>query len=187
VLSRLKGTIVVLSALILLPAAARAQVPALSTGSIIIGGQASITVEDVSGEDDKATSISVLPSLQYFVRPALAIGGELRFVRASFADFSLTSFGIGPTVSYYFVQDGNAHPFLRGSLRYDRSSTDTGTTEVDSDQLGLRASVGLLLLLSESVGVDAVIFFDRTSLGGDGADFDRNALGLAAGISAFLF
>jgi hypothetical protein len=188
VLSRLKGSLIVLSALTVLPAAVDAQVPALNTGSILISGQASFVVQDVEGSDDNATTLAILPSLQFFVMPGLAIGGELRFLHSSFDDRSSTSYGIGPAVSYYFVRDGNAHPFLRGSVRYEHSSTDISPGgDVESDQLGLRASAGLLFLLSDAVGVDAALFYDRSSRDAGNGDLDINAFGLAVGISAFLF
>lgn len=167
------------------PAAAHAQPPALSQGSWLVSGQASFNVQDISGDDEKTTSFQFLPALQYFVRPGLAVGGELLLTRTSRDDLTVTSYGVGPALSYYFVQDGDVHPFVRGSARFSRMKSELGANESETSLIGLRAAGGALLLLSESVGLDIGLFFDRVQFGDD-LDVDVTTFGLAVGIAAFV-
>lgn len=164
----------------LVPATAYAQPAALSGGSVLVGGQASLSVESSSGDDDDTTWLMLLPSVQYFVSNGLALGGELQLTHASGGGFSSTSYGAGPAVSHYFVQDGDVHPFLRASLRAVRF---TGGDD-DSNAFGVGGAAGVLFLMTESVGIDAALYYDRTEYEGDS---NISSLGLALGVSAFVF
>lgn len=166
----------------LAPATASAQPAALSGGSVLLGGQASFDVESAGDDGDNITRLVLLPAVHYFIRPGLAFGGELRLTRVSQGDLSGTSIGAGPALSYYFVQDGAVHPFVRASVQAVRSSSD----DFDQNVFGMRAAGGLLFLLTESVGLDAALYYNRLQYGGD-ADGNTTNVGLALGVSAFVF
>lgn len=171
-----------LFAAVVVPAAALAQPAALSGGSVLIGGEASFDVQSNSNADEDLTSFVLLPAVHYFVLPGLAIGGQMQLRRLSQGDASATTFGAGPAVSYYFVQDGVVQPYVRGSVQALRSSSDN----FDSNAFEMRAAGGLLFLLTESVGLDGVLYYSRAEFGGD-ADGNATNVGLAIGVSAFVF
>jgi hypothetical protein len=165
---------------------AAAQTPALARGSILLDGSAGFTVTDAGG-DDNFTTFSLAPSALFFLSDGLALGGSVNLTISSVGDNTSTSYGIGPALSYYFVQDGSMHPFVEGSVRYARSSTEVAGQDLDFDEFGFRLGAGLLFLLSDAVGVDAGLFFDRTE--GDNGLLEQTltTFGLAIGVSAFVF
>lgn len=185
-LSRTRPIAAALFVAALVPAAAFAQPAALSGGSVLLGGQASFSVDSDSETDENATSLTLLPSVQYFVSPGLALGGTLRLTHTSEDDFSSTSYGAGPAISYYFVQDGGVHPFVRASVQALRFSSGVDTNESDTNIFGFGGAAGILFLLTDGVGIDAAFYYDRLEYGGD-SDFNTSSLGLALGVSAFAF
>lgn len=171
----------VLFTAVLLPAAGAAQPAALSGGSVLLSGQASFDVERTSDSDESVTTFLLLPSVQYFVSPGLAVGGALQLAHFSFGGDSSTSYGIGPAISYYFVQGRDLHPFVRLSGQIARSTSD----EASDTDVGVRGAAGVLFLLTESVGVDTALYYDRVEYGGD--DYHVTNVGVAVGVSAFVF
>lgn len=161
-----------------------AQQPALEKGSALISGQASFTVQD-AGDEDNITTIALSPYVQYFLSTGLAIGGELDFSRTSQGDRTFTTYGIGPAISYYFVRPSDVQPFVRGSVRLAHAKSEVGSIEDSSDLVGFRGAAGLLFLLSDAVGLDLNVFYDRLQHRDD-IDVDVDTFGLAIGVSAFL-
>lgn len=49
-------------------------------------------------DDDRLTTIAIVPSLFYFISPGLGVGGDLSFNRLYQRDFSAHVLGIGPKV-----------------------------------------------------------------------------------------
>jgi outer membrane protein len=178
-----------------IPSAAHAQAPALNTGSLRIAGSASLSVEDADSggpndDGDNTTTFLLSPTVQYFVRPGLALGGTFQIRRASDGDITGTSYGIGPAATYYFVRGDDLHPFVTGSVRYGRSRVEgLAGADIESDELGFRAAAGILFLLSESVGIDAGLYFDRVrnESGPLATETNVTSFGLAVGVSAFVF
>lgn len=162
-----------------------AQQPALERGSALVSGQASVNVQD-TGDEDKITTIALSPYVQYFFAPGLAIGGELQFSRTSQGDRTFTTYGIGPAVSYYFVQESAAQPFIRGSIRLARAKSEGSLFDDSSNLFGFRGAAGVLVLLSDAVGLDLGLYYDHLQYGDD-SDTDLDTFGLAVGVSAFLF
>lgn len=180
------SSILALAVLATFPAASRAQTAALDRGSVLISGQASFVVRDEGDLDENTTSFIFLPSLQYFVAPGLAVGGELELTHSSRGDFSTTSYGIGPAMSYYFVRESDVQPFIRGSFRIARSKSKGELSDRTSKLFGFRGAGGFLVLLSQAVGVDISVYYDRLQYR-DAIDVDLNTFGIAIGIAAFVF
>jgi hypothetical protein len=173
--------------LALIPRSARAQVPALSQGSLIVGGSAGLDVTD-TGEGDNVTSIAITPHVERFVRDGLAVGGDVLLGRSSQGDASLTTVGVGPVVAYYFGDEDTTHPFVRGGVRWLHASSDFGGGSSSQSTTGLHASAGLLLLLSDAVGVETALYWEHNRYKPDGGStFNTDRYGLKAGVSAFVF
>jgi hypothetical protein len=182
------GLLTVLSLAILLPAPASAQVPALSRGSLIIGGTASLTVDDDDKREDSITTVRVAPSLAYFAAPGLAVGGDVEIVHGSSGDVSSTSLGVGPAITYYFGREGDAHPFVRAGARYVRTDASFGTEDFTATQTAVHGGVGALFLLSDAVGVDVSLYYEHMRTKQEAAAaFGHDTYGLAVGVSVFLF
>ena len=168
------------------PLAAGAQAPALEKGSYALGGSAGFNIES-SGSGDNALTIAAIPRVEYFLVDGLALGGHVGVSRFARGDDSSTSFHLGPIVSYYFVQDGRAHPFVRALASYVHSNFSFSVGDGSSDSLALTGAVGLLYMLSDAVGVDAQLFVRRRSLESSfGAEAEATQGGMEIGFSAFV-
>ena len=172
-------------ALFLLPGHAAAQAPALEAGGWLLGGTVSLTSNGFDGSDDRQTVLILAPRSQYFVRPGLALGGEAQIRRLSSDGGSTTSYAVGPAATYHFVQDGTAHPFIAGSLRFGgySSRSDLGGDR-DVTYVGWEVGAGILFLLTEAVGIDTRLSYLREDRG-ELSDWD--SYGLSIGVAAFLF
>jgi hypothetical protein len=168
------------------PATLVAQQPAVDKGSYLIGGQASFSVQSRSEFDEDVTELTLMPYVQVFVSRGLAIGGELELARSSYDDLTLTRFGIGPAISYYFVKSSPVQPFVRGSIRLARATSKSNSVDSDQNLFGYRLAGGMLVLLSDAVGLDVSLYYDRLQIR-NSTDFDLATFGLALGVSAFLF
>jgi hypothetical protein len=162
------------------------QQPALDPGSYLVGGEASFSSQSRSEFDEDAIELTLMPYVQYFVSRGLAIGGELELARSSYGDLTITQFGIGPAISYYFVKSSPVQPFARGSIRLARAMSKTDSADSDQNLFGYRFAGGILVLLSDAVGLDMSLYYDRVQYRNH-TDIDHTTFGLAVGISAFLF
>ena len=170
-----------------LPAAASGQAAALEKGSFVLGGSAGFNIED-NGVGDNAFTISAIPRVEYFLADGFAVGGHLGASRYSQGESSSTSVHAGPTVSYYFLQDGRVHPFVQALASYTRSTFSSPVSDGSRASMGLTGAVGLLYMLSDAVGVDTRLFVRRDShenFTGDTIETTRG--GLLIGFSAFVF
>jgi hypothetical protein len=168
-----------------LPALATAQVPALDQGSLMVGGSAFVGSQS-HGDDERTTTISLAPALQFFVIPGLAVGGDLRYTRSSRDEFTSSSYVIGPAATYYFVRDGAAiQPFVTASVGFGSSSIE-GFQDSESSVTAYQGGAGVLFLLNEAVGLDVQAFYLSESLEAGGAEQDEDRFGLSIGFSTFL-
>ncbi|HEX7118849.1 MAG TPA: outer membrane beta-barrel protein [Longimicrobiales bacterium] len=180
-----------------LPATAPAQTHALDRGSFRVGGTASFTSAggEVDGDPvDRETQLTLAPSVQYFLLPGLAVGGNLSLSRRGFGDDdAVTSYGIGPAVTYYFGADDAADqdwfPYIDAGIRYvDVQVDDAILGSEEPSVMGYNAAAGILFLLSPAVGMTGELFYDRSDLENNiGTDTRADTFGLAFGISAFVF
>ncbi|MEX2282012.1 MAG: hypothetical protein WEE89_05975 [Gemmatimonadota bacterium] len=95
---------------------ASAQTHATDRGSIIVAGDASLTSTKAENDDDRTTTLRLAPNLQYFIRPGLAIGGEVLLSRTSRGDASISQYGVGPRLSYYFGQGATTTDNANGEI-----------------------------------------------------------------------
>ena len=110
------------------------------------------------------------------------MGGDVLYSYASNDGSTVTQYGIGPAVTYFFGREERSYyPFVSGSVgvtRFNRGGLDEGRT-----QTRYRGSGGILVMLNQRVGVTGELFYQRT----DNEQLQTDAFGLAFGISAFLF
>jgi hypothetical protein len=155
---------------------------AIDKGSTIIGGSLSCTS---TGSEykllDRVQTITITPGLLFFIFPHLAIGGEVQFISTVYPDYSLTSYGSGPAIRYYFGKtDSKEFPFLSFShLR----STENGW-EYSIRRRQFLFSVGSAIMIARNVAIEPKAFFSITKVK---KQKDSNTYGLELGISTFIF
>jgi hypothetical protein len=181
-------------AFVIAPGLAHAQGYAVDKGSVNVGGTASFTSSKATTADvaqPRLTTLGLAPHLLFFLAPGIAVGGEASLGRTSSDGNSTTQYGLGPAIEYYFGhEERNWYPFVGASVRFSHVS---GDGQLGSDFRDLRASAGLLFLLSPSVGVNSELYLSRTHTTFESPatleelDSNTTAFGLAIGISAFVF
>jgi hypothetical protein len=177
----------VLAIAVLAPATAHGQSHAVDRGSILAAGNASFTStgSNLPGGDGRVTALVLQPRLQYFVQPGLAVGGEVTLTRFSRGSNSTTSYGVGPSASYYFGADQARpfHPYVGAGVQYARF--DTGS--FSSSTVGGRAAAGIAFMLSSAVALDGSVFYATTRRHGEEPNFGTDVVGVAVGVAAFVF
>ena len=171
--------VLTLASSLFLTSALPAQEHATDRGSYILGGSAGLSSQKNVGAE-RSTHMYFAPSVQYFVQPGLAIGGTLNLAHFRFDNQSITSYGAGPLLSYYFgAGEQSLRPYLSGRTIYSYARADV------YGFLTYGGNVGVLYLLTRSVGLDASLFYNAVSYRGSSNRTD--AFGLAVGFSAFAF
>lgn len=181
--------LVILAAVVCTIGRAEAQEHATDRGSFILGGATGLSSNRYTNESQgerqefRSTFLYFSPRIQYLVRPGLAVGGSIDLNHSRYDDVSVTAYGLGPAVSYFFgAPDRVFLPYLsaQGSFAWVRGQ--------DQEQVGYGGAAGVLYLLTRSVGVDGSFFYRIHRSTGD-AEFrtSNHTLGLAVGFSAFAF
>ena len=173
-----------------LPGVLHAQSSALDQGRFLVDGQASLTSEGSKGSDGRSTSISLSPSVLYFVHPGVALGGSVQLGRSSGHGSTSSTYSLGPRAVVYFgEEDASVRPFVRADIGIGRmKNSSEGPSGSYTQRLNLTrvgAAAGLLDLLTTSVGIHGELFYRRDSYGG-GVDTWGDQFGVAFGFSIFL-
>jgi len=185
--------LVVAASIVSSPAAAQGS--PVGKGSWIIGGSAGVSSQKTDGADGSTTVISVAPSALYFVSPGVAIGGALSLGYFNNPQGSGTSFGIGPSIRYYFGdRTGKTLPFVSATIAPTWQSTDpknSTAANTSSRNLEIEGTIGLTHLLVPHVGITGEAYYDHRSFESDRGDLhvtqDSYAFGVRFGITAFVF
>ena len=177
--------------------------PQIDRGSFLLAGGASFShtrteVERIQGSGgpttQRFTSLSVSPSLLFFVAPRFAIGGQLGLGYGDSESGSSTTLGIGPAARLYFAGTGaRALPYIGLSVLAERVSFDDDDSDASSDasQWGPEGVAGINWMLSRQVGITGEAFLGRRAASfeqseGAGIDQTTTSFGLRFGLAAFL-
>ena len=186
-MTRLRGVLMA-SVTLLAAQSVAAQSSATDRGSFLVAGSASFSSNRTAGDDDRLTVLNVNPTIQYFVAPGVAVGASLGLGRASADNVTSTTIGIGPILTLYFNQvSPTVLPFISAEFNVSQTLIETQITDNDVTNTGIQGAAGLLLLLSNSVGINAQLFYRHLNVSAGDSDLDGNSYGLAFGISAFVF
>lgn len=135
----------------------------------------------------------IQPIAQYFIMPGLGIGGTIAYDSYSLGDASVTGFGIGPMISYYFVMgEKKIFPFLSGAFTYSTLTDDDGTNKVKYTMTTIEFMGGAFFKLADHYGIKGGLFFDMDSGKFDlPAPYDESKsgskFGVAIGFSGFVY
>jgi len=143
---------------------------AVNQGAWMVGGSAGFQSQKYKDADESTTYINLSPNLGYFIADDLAIGLALNLSSISSDGESVTDFGLGPFVRFYFADAIFAQAGVNLGL---------GDSEFTEFQVG----VGYSWFVDNSVAIEPMLFYNSHSVDGD--TFDYSVFGLSIGIQAF--
>lgn len=144
-------------------------------GNWIISGNSSLQVmsSKVEGASSGSTTVTLSPSVGYFITDGLAVGAGLNLITSE----GSTIFTVLPTASYYFQTMSQIQPYLQLGVGY-------GSLKVGSNSTGglaLGAGGGIVYLINQNVGLNAGLQYIRGDYGGN----VTNTFGGVLGFSLF--
>ena len=143
-------------------------------GNWIVSGNSSFQVLSSTPEGgDASTTVTLSPSIGYFVANNLAIGASVSLQSTE----GTTIYSILPTASYYFETQSQIRPFVELGIGYASISAD----DENFGGLAVGAGAGIMYLFNQNVGLNVGLQYLRN-------DFDLgviNTFGGAMGFSIF--
>lgn len=164
-----------------------------------------------NADEDRVSSFTATPSFSFFVSPGLAIGGKGLYSYSGQGKNSETTFGIGPHIIYFFnagekpekisgttyFYTGAAFMYLHNVIEeefelYDYMgfpTNDTDTDEYSTSGFAVSFGLGIIHMMSNSVGLDFELGYEIDSITPESADesISGNKINLLVGIIAFLY
>ena len=163
-----------LGSLVSSPANAQQSSP-IGKGSWIISGSAGLSSNHDETTDQTQTSVRLSPTGLLFVRPRLAIGGAATLGYSSAPNTSFSTFGIGPSVRYYFGDmAGQLFPFVSASVIpiWQKTNVKTvtngvpglpGLSDATNRIVSIDGSVGVTRLVATHVGLTGEAYYGHLS------------------------
>lgn len=161
---------------------------ATDKGAMLISGTASFSSQGgdlyEGFDDERLTTISIVPSVFYFVSPGLGLGADLSYNRVSQGDFSATIWGVGPKVSFLFDSGTNAIPFIAGGVNY----LSIGANDESEGGIRLKFGAGFLIRKGHmAVSIEADYVYDRFKPEGFSEFITGNTILIGVGFARFLY
>ncbi|UOE42053.1 porin family protein [Chryseobacterium suipulveris] len=176
-------------------------------GSWVIGGSTTLGFNSVStkysgggqsADGPTVSTITVTPSVGYFVIDKLAVGVDLGVTsitsKQGNTKDTVSSFTVMPTGTYYFRNAGNIIPYVGAGVGYG-SVTQSGTynnQSVSDSESGFawKAKGGLVYLINQTVGIDLGVgynqFTSKKNYSGVDVTTQVGTIGANLGFSLFL-
>ena len=189
-------SVLVWTALSLIPVEANAQNSPIDRGSWIVSGSASFDRQQVDGRD--SWSIYVSPSVARFVARGLAIGG-VGGVGYSHIDGlgSSTTLLAGPTISYYAgTPGGRLYPHAGAAYSYRwqkyRQPQPAGPDRTQRDHASvIEAFAGTLYMVARNVGLHGQVYYEyrwyESTIPGFSSSSEASRFGVRSGLSVFIY
>ncbi len=101
---------------------------ALDKGATILSGTGSFISQGgdlfQDSKGNNSNIFTLVPTINYFIVPNVAIGAGLAYTNYSQGDFNSSSIEIGHSISYFVGdQDSNNYPYFFGAIHYSNSSS----------------------------------------------------------------
>ena len=183
---------------VLVTGSAAAQSFAIDRGAWTLGGTASISTMRVGNPSVRFTLISLHPQVGLFVRRGVLVGVTLPFQATSVRGNRSTSYGVGPSVRYFFARSPRRfYPYVSAAATFDwvrrtqaPDSVSAGATENAHDQT-YDAAAGIAAMLSSDVAVAGEAYYEEhrsgTKVAGLGQyTLKTTSLGVRFGLNVFL-
>ena len=146
-------------------------------GIIWIGGNASFA--SVSSTGATASSITLSPTLNYFIAKSIFIGGAVNWSRVSENGNGGSSFGVGPHLGLAFGTEASSSiPYVAAGLKYLSNRTDqSGLPVLNRSGSDFFVAGGFNMIVRESLGIIIEASYHIKSFKG-GASFNSFVLGI---------
>jgi len=180
--------------------AVTAQSFAVDHGAWLVGGSAAYSSSRMDSDTTRVTYIYISPELGYFVSRGLLVGAIIPFSHSSATGYRITTYGVGPRVSYFFSSGPRRfYPFLTATamLQWTRETwvsqldptgievRDTGRTQSYEVSAGVAAMLtGDVALTGE--GYLGSYHYSTQQAGSEASTSAGNAFGVRFGLSVFL-
>jgi hypothetical protein len=162
-------------------------------GAMWIGGTAGFTSRggDLYGQgDERATSFSLDPIVNYFVAPNLFIGPVLSLARSSAGDNSDTDLGIGVRIGYAFGSKGSKSiPYLSSAFKFTSSNYKSGSDESKSSGTSIVLGGGVCFLVAKHAGINVEAGYHIDSYKPKDADksISGNIISVGVGVTGIIY
>lgn len=175
-------------------------------GSWVAGGSTTLGFNNVttkskvggnSYDGPKVSTLTLTPSVGYFVANNIAVGLDLGFVSITQKEdgdkLTQNTFQVMPTGTYYFKSDSKVLPYLGAGVGYASTTykySYGGQSEKETlDGFTWKAKGGIVYLVTPSIGLDLGLAFSQmynkeTVLGADVKN-TASTFGVNAGFSFF--
>jgi hypothetical protein len=179
-------TLTIIMAILLMCATALGADSPVSKGSWKVGGSAGFSSTGGDFYDSRVSVFSLTPSAGTFITDGLLIGGNFSLISASGGSETLTAWGVGPTMAYYF-KGGNATKDAKGSLYpfVGASFMITGASGGGESATGTGFSFagGIEYMITRSVAFDVAASYSISTM----ESMSTNVFGISAGFSFFIW
>lgn len=161
----------------------------LVSGVLSFSSQGGDLYENFDG--DGITTVSIVPSVFYFVTPSIGIGGDLSLTRQSQGDFSNTVWGAGPKAGYFFNSGSSTIPYVAVGWNYLSIGASNGD-ESESEGGTRWKFAGGVLLRRDHLGIVMELGYSRDSFSVEGFDGDNESfagsiISLGIGFAGLLY
>lgn len=140
-----------------------------------------------------STYIGISPSALYFIKSRIAVGGSLTFSTTSYKDNgSITSWGIGPSVAYFFKNKNNQDvvgsflPFVELSVLFKTNSSTNGY-ESSASGFNIPISGGFAYMVSQTASFFIKGYFSFDNMKSKNAEkgLSGTVFGITVGLKFF--
>jgi hypothetical protein len=180
----MKRIVPVLGLLLLMAGNAEGQSSPVDKGSLMFSGSASFTSRGEENDDDRVFTINLNSGAGAFLLPGLMLGGNLQFWSASWRGNTLSTWGIGPKIAYFFGTDKQwfepsaVYPMVGGAFTLTGASNGEG---ISGSVLNLEG--GIVAMATRSVGLTLTAFYQFETM----ESVSANTLGVMAGFTFFVW
>lgn len=187
----MKRSVMVVTLLVILTAAAGAKESPLDKGSMILGGQISYMNQSGNLYGDGVTTYSVTPQIGQFVAPGVLLGVILDVYKQETDDEEFSSYGFGPVVGYYFgagrvsrVIKGSLYPTIQAFAIFGEGNSIEDYTRFE---LGGFAGFDYMLTHGVALQVGVQVRYDMHKIEGASSSSHGTSLMARMGIEAFVW
>jgi hypothetical protein len=127
-------------------------------GDFYTGGSFSLSYNKSS--DFSQTTVSLIPSLQYFVVDRLSVGGDF-YVTHTSTDSGSTTLGFGPAATYHFFADDKWSAYVGAGALYNKLSFNSSAFS-DVNYFSVSGKLGLNYFFTPSVALGPELYYTHT-------------------------
>lgn len=161
---------------------------AFFTGTFNLASQGGDFVES-DADEGRLTTFVMDFSGGSFVVPGFAIGGLFLGQLQSQDGLTISTFGIGPELSYFFqLPNRDIYPSIAVAGILSTIAVNEGDLEASENSLAFQASAGATFMLARQVGITVEGYYLAERLNPEEGDaLQGNTVGVRGGITLFLF